>query len=90
MVIDPLELLGKGMDFQMHIVQCLGTKWLKEDPEWGMQVGHQPALQGCYAQTTYLLGARARESFLILKRGLLWNFISLLAQPENDYFPQTI
>ncbi|KAI5179921.1 Protein Elys [Manis pentadactyla] len=32
-VTDPLELLGKGMDFQMHIVQCFGTKWLKEDPE---------------------------------------------------------
>lgn len=28
-VIDPLELLGKRMDFQIHIVQCLGTKWLK-------------------------------------------------------------
>lgn len=38
-VIDPLELLGKRMDFQIHIVQCLGTKWLKEDAERGIQMG---------------------------------------------------
>lgn len=46
-VIDPLELLGKRMDFQIRIVQCLGTKWLKEDAERGVQMGYQPAPQSC-------------------------------------------
>ncbi|XP_006198949.1 kinesin-like protein KIF28P [Vicugna pacos] len=40
-VIDPLELLGKRMDFQIHIVRCLGTKWLKEDAERGIQIGYR-------------------------------------------------
>lgn len=44
MVIDPLELLGKRMDFQIRIVRCLGAKWLKEDAERGVQIGYQPAL----------------------------------------------
>lgn len=43
-VIDPLELLGKRMDFQIRIVRCLGAKWLKEDAERGVQIGYQPAL----------------------------------------------
>ncbi|KAF5919296.1 hypothetical protein HPG69_002606 [Diceros bicornis minor] len=34
-VIDPLELLGKRMDFEIRIVRCLGVKWLKEDTERG-------------------------------------------------------
>lgn len=38
-VIDPLELLGKRMDFQIRIVRCLGAKWLKEDAERGIQLG---------------------------------------------------
>uniref|UniRef100_A0A8C3VT90 Kinesin-like protein n=1 Tax=Catagonus wagneri TaxID=51154 RepID=A0A8C3VT90_9CETA len=40
-VIDPLELLGKRMDFQIRIVRCLGTKWLKEDAERGVQMGYR-------------------------------------------------
>lgn len=40
MVIDPLELLGKRIDFQIHIVQCLGVKWLKEDATRGIQMGY--------------------------------------------------
>ncbi|KAG8511831.1 Kinesin-like protein KIF28P, partial [Galemys pyrenaicus] len=40
-VIDPLELLDKRMDFQIHIVQCLGTKWLKEDAARGVQMGYR-------------------------------------------------
>ncbi|XP_054550939.1 kinesin-like protein KIF28P [Talpa occidentalis] len=40
-VIDPLDLLGKRMDFQIHIVQCLGTKWLKEDAVRGVQMGYR-------------------------------------------------
>ncbi|XP_062066818.1 kinesin-like protein KIF28 [Lepus europaeus] len=40
-VTDPLELLGKRMDFQIHIVQCLGVKWLKEDAKRGIQIGYR-------------------------------------------------
>uniref|UniRef100_A0A9L0I5T1 Kinesin-like protein n=1 Tax=Equus asinus TaxID=9793 RepID=A0A9L0I5T1_EQUAS len=40
-VIDPLELLGKRMDFQIRIVRCLGAKWLKEDAERGVQIGYR-------------------------------------------------
>ncbi|KAM5237704.1 LOW QUALITY PROTEIN: kinesin-like protein KIF28P [Ctenodactylus gundi] len=40
-VIDPLELLGKRMDFQIHIVGCLGVKWLKEDAKRGIQMGYR-------------------------------------------------
>lgn len=43
MVIDPLELLGKRMDFQIHIVRCLGVSWMKEDAKRGIQIGCQPA-----------------------------------------------
>ncbi|XP_028611140.1 kinesin-like protein KIF28P [Grammomys surdaster] len=41
MVIDPLELLGRRTDFQIHIVQCLGVKWLKEDATRGIQMGYK-------------------------------------------------
>lgn len=40
MVIDPLELLGKRIDFQIHIIGCLGVKWLKEDATRGIQMGY--------------------------------------------------
>ncbi|KAM9612979.1 LOW QUALITY PROTEIN: kinesin-like protein KIF28P [Trichechus inunguis] len=40
-VIDPLELLGKRIDFQIHIVRCLGIKLLKEDANRGIQVGYR-------------------------------------------------
>ncbi|XP_066216242.1 kinesin-like protein KIF28P [Saccopteryx leptura] len=40
-VIDPLELLGKRMDFQIRIERCLGAKWLKEDAERGIQMGYR-------------------------------------------------
>ncbi|XP_074241822.1 kinesin-like protein KIF28P [Saimiri boliviensis] len=40
-VIDPLELLGKRMDFQIHIVRCLGIKWMKEDAKRGIQIGYR-------------------------------------------------
>uniref|UniRef100_A0A8C6R459 Kinesin family member 28 n=1 Tax=Nannospalax galili TaxID=1026970 RepID=A0A8C6R459_NANGA len=40
-VIDPLELRGKRIDFQIHIVQCLGVKWLKEDARQGVQMGYK-------------------------------------------------
>ncbi|XP_051003949.1 kinesin-like protein KIF28 [Acomys russatus] len=41
MVTDPLELLGKRVDFQIHIVRCLGVKWLKEDANRGIQMGYK-------------------------------------------------
>uniref|UniRef100_A0A8C2VXS7 Kinesin-like protein n=1 Tax=Chinchilla lanigera TaxID=34839 RepID=A0A8C2VXS7_CHILA len=40
-VIDPLELLGKRIDFQIHLVRCLGIKWLKEDAKRGIQMGYR-------------------------------------------------
>ncbi|KAL4828986.1 hypothetical protein H8958_019353 [Nasalis larvatus] len=40
-VIDPLELLGKRMDFQIHIVRCLGVSWMKEDAKRGIQIGYR-------------------------------------------------
>ncbi|XP_021574398.1 kinesin-like protein KIF28P [Carlito syrichta] len=40
-VIDPLEQLGKRIDFQIHIVRCLGVKWLKEDAKRGIQIGYR-------------------------------------------------
>ncbi|XP_027419902.1 kinesin-like protein KIF28P [Bos indicus x Bos taurus] len=40
-VTDPVDLLGKRMDFQIRLVQCLGTKWLKEDAERGVQMGYR-------------------------------------------------
>lgn len=40
MVIDPLELLGKRIDFQIHILQCLGVKWIKEVAQRGIQIGY--------------------------------------------------
>ncbi|XP_051852522.1 kinesin-like protein KIF28P [Antechinus flavipes] len=39
-VIDPLELLGKRIDFQIQIIQCLGVKWLKENTRRGIQIGY--------------------------------------------------
>uniref|UniRef100_A0A674IVG9 Kinesin-like protein n=1 Tax=Terrapene triunguis TaxID=2587831 RepID=A0A674IVG9_9SAUR len=41
MVIDPLELLGRRIDFQIHILQCLGVKWLREVTERGIQIGYR-------------------------------------------------
>ncbi|KAK7815295.1 hypothetical protein U0070_019139 [Myodes glareolus] len=40
-VIDPLELLGKRIDFQIQIIRCLGVKWLKEDANRGIQMGYR-------------------------------------------------
>ncbi|CAM4538559.1 kinesin-like protein KIF28 [Caretta caretta] len=41
MIIDPLELLGRRIDFQIHILQCLGVKWLREVTERGIQIGYR-------------------------------------------------
>ncbi|XP_063147390.1 kinesin-like protein KIF28 [Candoia aspera] len=41
MIIDPLELLGKRINFQIHIFQCLGVKWIKEVAQRGIQIGYK-------------------------------------------------
>ncbi|XP_038249894.1 kinesin-like protein KIF28P [Dermochelys coriacea] len=41
MIVDPLELLGRRIDFQIHILQCLGVKWLREVTERGIQIGYR-------------------------------------------------
>ncbi|KAM9317234.1 kinesin-like protein KIF28P [Gastrophryne carolinensis] len=40
-VIDPLELLGRKIVFQIHILQCLGVRWLKEATNRGIQIGYR-------------------------------------------------
>lgn len=83
MVIDPSELLGKRMDFQVGLVRCLGVKWLKEDAERGIQMG-------------YRLRTPPPTSWALAGRGLSWclknEFITKFSyvscfQPQNAYFP---
>ncbi|XP_059843938.1 kinesin-like protein KIF28 [Hypanus sabinus] len=38
-VMNPDNLLGKRMDFQVEISQCLGVKWIRENSNRGVQVG---------------------------------------------------
>ncbi|XP_068795434.1 kinesin-like protein KIF28 [Struthio camelus] len=40
-VIDPLELLGRRVDFQIHIAECLGVKWLQDAVGRGIQIGYR-------------------------------------------------
>ncbi|KAK6490105.1 kinesin-like protein KIF28P [Huso huso] len=39
-LIDPTELLGRRFDFQIHIIQGFGVKWLKEITDRGVQIGY--------------------------------------------------
>ncbi|XP_015713075.1 kinesin-like protein KIF28P isoform X2 [Coturnix japonica] len=41
MVIDPLELLERRVDFQIHIAKCLGVKWLRGAVGRGIQIGYR-------------------------------------------------
>ncbi|XP_065592582.1 kinesin-like protein KIF28P [Cyrtonyx montezumae] len=41
MVIDPLELLERRVDFQIHIAECLGVKWLRGAVGRGVQIGYR-------------------------------------------------
>ncbi|XP_052529430.1 kinesin-like protein KIF28 [Tympanuchus pallidicinctus] len=41
MVIDPLELLEGRVDFQIHIAECLGVKWLRGAVGRGIQIGYR-------------------------------------------------
>lgn len=63
MVTDPWELLGKRMDFQIHIVRCLGTRWLKEDAERGIQMGYSLLLTAA-GTSRPPVGSVAGDSFL--------------------------
>ncbi|XP_051873103.1 kinesin-like protein KIF28 [Pristis pectinata] len=38
-VVNPDNLLGKRMDFQMEISLCLGVKWIRENSNRGVQIG---------------------------------------------------
>ncbi|XP_067847804.1 kinesin-like protein KIF28 isoform X2 [Heptranchias perlo] len=38
-VVDPDNLLGKRMDFQMQISLCLGVKWIRGNSSRGVQIG---------------------------------------------------
>ncbi|XP_051578465.1 kinesin-like protein KIF28P [Myxocyprinus asiaticus] len=40
-LIDPSELLGKRLDFQLVLDQCCGLRWIKEARNRGVQVGFQ-------------------------------------------------
>ncbi|XP_041121988.1 kinesin-like protein KIF28P [Polyodon spathula] len=40
-VVDLEDLLGRRMDFQLQISQCLGVKWIKEQISRGIQIGFQ-------------------------------------------------
>ncbi|XP_042732447.1 kinesin-like protein KIF28P [Lagopus leucura] len=41
MIIDPLELLEGRVDFQIHIAECLGVKWLRGAVGRGIQIGYR-------------------------------------------------
>ncbi|XP_069771583.1 kinesin-like protein KIF28 [Narcine bancroftii] len=38
-VVNPDNLLGKRLDFQMEISWCLGVKWIRENSNGGVQIG---------------------------------------------------
>lgn len=38
-LIDPTELLGKRLDFQLILDQCCGLRWVKEARTRGIQIG---------------------------------------------------
>ncbi|MCJ8737247.1 hypothetical protein PDJAM_G00021880 [Pangasius djambal] len=40
-LIDPTELLGKRLDFQLILDQCCGLRWVKEARTRGIQIGFQ-------------------------------------------------
>ncbi|XP_072363261.1 kinesin-like protein KIF28 [Scyliorhinus torazame] len=37
-LIDPTELVGQRLDFQVQIIQCLGIKWLRQNSKRGIQI----------------------------------------------------
>uniref|UniRef100_A0A3B4CGN5 Kinesin-like protein 6 n=1 Tax=Pygocentrus nattereri TaxID=42514 RepID=A0A3B4CGN5_PYGNA len=41
-LIDPTELVGKRLDFQLVLDQCCGLRWLKDARNRGVQIGSVP------------------------------------------------
>lgn len=38
-LIDPSELLGQRLDFQLVLKQCWGLRWIREEHSRGVQLG---------------------------------------------------
>lgn len=38
-LIDPSELLGRRLDFQLVLEQCCGLRWIREEHSRGVQIG---------------------------------------------------
>lgn len=38
-LIDPSELLGRRLDFQLVLKQCWGLHWIREEHSRGAQIG---------------------------------------------------
>lgn len=38
-LIDPSELLGQRLDFQLVLEQCCGLRWVREEHSRGVQIG---------------------------------------------------
>lgn len=38
-LIDPSEVLGRRLDFQLILDQCCGVRWIKEARNRGVQIG---------------------------------------------------
>lgn len=38
-LIDPSELLGQRLDFQLILKQCWGLRWIREEHSRGVQLG---------------------------------------------------
>lgn len=38
-LIDPSELLGRRLDFQLVLEQCCGLRWIRETRNRGVQIG---------------------------------------------------
>ncbi|XP_053488799.1 kinesin-like protein KIF28 [Ictalurus furcatus] len=52
-LIDPTELLGKRLDFQLILDQCCGLRWVKETRTRGIQIGCV-SLTGCVTVLIHL------------------------------------
>lgn len=57
-LIDPSELLGKRLDFQLVLDQCCGLRWVKEARNRGVQIG----LVLCKSLGTYCVSLLCKKS----------------------------
>lgn len=69
MVIDPLELLGRRVDFQIHVAECLGVKWLRDAAGRGIQIGYCVAPTPCFLRTSPFCAPGETESRFSLAPG---------------------